>query len=117
MQAFFSRHPFRRQRELQFGKPREQIWTAGYERVVVRCGTHRVKSLNSQASRVNATMYVRNFASAGDELVILDVERMWRVKLAQTFINPARFEDDRLNESIMGWVRIEFLKYVACIYC
>jgi hypothetical protein len=108
MQAFFSRHPFRRQRELQFGKPREQIWTAGYERVVVRCETHRVKPLNSQASRVNATMYVLNFARAGDELVILEVERMWRMKLAQTLINPARFEGDRLDENIMGWSRSNF---------
>jgi hypothetical protein len=83
----------------------------------VRCETHRVNSSNSHAFRVNATMYVVNFARAGDELVILDVERMWRVKLAQTFINPARFEDDRLDENIMGWVKIEFLKYVACIYC
>jgi gluconolactonase len=69
------------------------IWTAEYEGVVVRNPQGKVLGLfNSQAYSVNATTHVANFALAGDELIILDVGRMWSVKLAKTVIDPVRFE-------------------------
>lgn len=70
-----------------------RIWTAEYEGVVVRNAQAKVLGLfNSQAFSVNQTQHVANFALAGDTLVLLDVQRLWTVKLAQTVISPGRFE-------------------------
>ena len=64
-----------------------RIWTAEYEGVVVRTPTGKVLGLfNSEAFSVNQTQHVANFALAGDTLVILDVQRLWTVKLAQTVV-------------------------------
>lgn len=69
------------------------VWTAEYEGVVVRSPQGKVLGVfNSQAYSVNATTHVANFALAGDELIILDVERMWSVKLARAVIDPARYQ-------------------------
>jgi gluconolactonase len=63
------------------------IWTAEYEGVVVRNHEGRVLGLfNSQAYGVNATTYVANFALAGDVLIILDVGRVWGVKLGSDVV-------------------------------
>ena len=69
-----------------------RIWTAEYEGVVVRNPEGKVLGLfNSQAFSVNQTQHIANFALAGDTLVLLDVQRLWTVKLAQTVISPSRF--------------------------
>jgi gluconolactonase len=70
-----------------------RIWTAEYEGVVVRSARGKVLGLfNSQAFGINATIHVANFASAGDTLLVLDAQRLWSGKLAQTVINLARYE-------------------------
>ena len=68
---------------------RGRVWTAEYEGVVVRSPSGKVLGVfNSFAYSVNATTHVANFALAGNQLVILDVQRIWRVELAQTVISP-----------------------------
>lgn len=69
------------------------IWTAESEGVVVRNPEGKVLGVfNSQAYSANATTHVANFALAGDMLVILDVGRMWGVKLGRTVITAERYE-------------------------
>lgn len=70
-----------------------RIWTAEYEGVVVRNPQGKVLGLiNSEATSVNETQHLANFALAGDTLVLLDVQRLWTVKLAQTIVTPGRFQ-------------------------
>jgi gluconolactonase len=70
-----------------------RIWTAEYEGVVVRSALGKVLGVfNSQAYSTNAATIVANFALAGDQLIILDVERLWSVKLAQTLVSPERYQ-------------------------
>lgn len=67
-----------------------RIWTGEYEGVVVRSAQGKVLGIfNSQAYGLNASAYVTNFALAGDQLVILDVERILSVKLAHAIISQS----------------------------
>jgi hypothetical protein len=47
---------------------------------------------NSEATVAKAGAHLQNFALAGDTLVLLDIQRLWTLKLAQTVVDPARFE-------------------------
>lgn len=70
-----------------------RIWTAEAEGVVVRSPTGKILGVfNSQAYSVSPSTVVANFALAGDTLIILDVERLWSVQLAQTLVSPWRFQ-------------------------
>lgn len=69
-----------------------RIWTGEYEGIVVRSSQGKVLGVfNSKASIGDQTQHLANFALAGDTLVILDVQRLWTVKLAQIVITPGRF--------------------------
>lgn len=77
-----------------------RIWTGESEGVVVRNAEGRVLGLfNAEALLIEGGMGdgtygipITNFALAGDTLVILAVQRIWTVKLAETLIDPSRFE-------------------------
>lgn len=68
-----------------------RVWTAETEGVVVRSEGGKVLGVfNNGAITGNASFVMENFALAGDTLVILDMERIWTVKLAQTVMTPER---------------------------
>lgn len=71
-----------------------RIWTAEYEGIVVRSSSGQVLGvfnkeaiLGSAEPRIEMT----NFAIAGDTLVLLAVDRVFSVKLAEVVIDRARF--------------------------
>lgn len=71
-----------------------RVWTAETEGVVVRNARGKVIGLfNNQAITGNATFVMENFALAGDMLVILDMQTIWTVKLAETVITAERCND------------------------
>jgi gluconolactonase len=71
-----------------------RVWTAETEGVVVRNVRGKVIGLfNNQAITGNASLVIENFALAGDTLVILDMQTIWTVKLAETVITAGRCND------------------------
>lgn len=70
-----------------------RIWTGEYEGVVVRNPDGKVIGLfNSEATVAPPGAHLQNFALAGDTLVLLDIQRLWTLKMAETLVNPRRFE-------------------------
>ena len=71
----------------------DRIWTGEFEGVVMRNAQGKVLGLsNSEATVAKPGTYLQNFALAGDTLVLLDIQRLWTLKLAQTVVSPDRFE-------------------------
>ena len=67
----------------------DRIWSGEYEGVVVRNSQGKVLGLfNSEAISSNGGTHIANFALAGDTLVLLDMQRLWTLKLAQTVVSP-----------------------------
>ena len=67
----------------------DRIWSGEYEGVVVRNSQGKVLGLfNSEAISAKGGTHIANFALAGDTLVLLDMQRLWTLKLAQTVISP-----------------------------
>jgi gluconolactonase len=70
----------------------DRIWTGEFEGVVVRNAQGKVLGLfNSEATVAKPGTHLQNFALAGDTLVLLDIQRLWTLKLAQTVVDPRRF--------------------------
>jgi gluconolactonase len=66
----------------------DRIWTGEYEGVVVRNPRGKVLGLfNSEAIGAKRGTHIANFALAGDTLVLLDMQRLWTLKLAQTVVS------------------------------
>ena len=66
-----------------------RVWTGEYEGVVVRNVNGKVIGLfNSEVFDDDPSEQVRNFALAGDTLVLLEQTRIWTVKLAQQVVAP-----------------------------
>ena len=71
----------------------DRIWTGEYEGIVVRNAQGKVLGLfNSEATVATPGTHLQNFALAGDTLVLLDIQRLWTLKLAQRVVSPGRFE-------------------------
>jgi gluconolactonase len=71
----------------------DRIWTGEFEGVVVRNSLGKVLGLfNSEATVAKPGTQLHNFALAGDTLVLLDIQRLWTLKLAQRVVGPQRFE-------------------------
>jgi len=69
-----------------------RVWTGEYEGIVVRNAKGKVIGVfNSETSLASQEVPIANFALAGDTLVMLDVQRVWVVKLAQTVVAPGRY--------------------------
>lgn len=71
-----------------------RIWTAEYEGIVVRNSFGKVIGLfNKEYILGSPTPKVEmaNFALAGDTLVLLAVDRVYTVKLAEEVLSPARY--------------------------
>jgi gluconolactonase len=67
----------------------DRICTGEYEGVVVRNSQGKVLGfVNSEAISANGGTHIANFALAGDTLVVLDMQRLWTLKLARTVVSP-----------------------------
>ena len=71
-----------------------RVWTAEYEGIVVRNSVGKVIGLFNKevilGSR-NPEVEMANFALAGDTLVLLAVDKVYTVKLAETVMSADRF--------------------------
>ncbi|OCL06107.1 calcium-dependent phosphotriesterase [Glonium stellatum] len=69
-----------------------RVWTGESEGVVVRNKKGKVIGIfNSEVTLENPSPPLENFALAGDTLVMLDLQKIWTVKLAQTVVAPSRY--------------------------
>ena len=71
-----------------------RVWTAEYEGVVVRNPTGKVIGVFNKEVFLGTsepTVEMTNFALAGDTLVVLAVDKVFTVKLAETVIDAGRF--------------------------
>jgi gluconolactonase len=81
-------------------KDRGRIWTGESEGVVVRSPKGRVLGIfNSENLLIEGgfgegdyDILLANFAFAGDTLLVLALQRIWTVKLAEVLVDPKRFE-------------------------
>ncbi|OCK82016.1 hypothetical protein K432DRAFT_441903, partial [Lepidopterella palustris CBS 459.81] len=72
-----------------------RVWTGEGEGVVVRNAAGKVIGLFNwevlMSEKLRSTgQVIANFALAGDSLIVLAVDRAWKVKLAQVVVSPAR---------------------------
>ncbi|KAL2825102.1 hypothetical protein BJY01DRAFT_256343 [Aspergillus pseudoustus] len=71
-----------------------RIWTAEYEGIVVRSPAGQVLGLFNKQVILGSTqpqIELTNFALAGDTLVVLAVDRVFKVRLAEVVIDAGRF--------------------------
>lgn len=71
-----------------------RVWTAEYEGIVVRNSFGKVIGVfNKEVILGSPTPKVEmaNFAIAGDTLVLLAVDKVYTVKLAEEVISPSRY--------------------------
>ncbi|CAM6119590.1 unnamed protein product [Calypogeia fissa] len=69
-----------------------RIWTAESEGIVVRNPRGKVIGVfNAETLLASQDVPMANFALAGDTLVVLALQRLWTMKLAQTVISPDRY--------------------------
>lgn len=69
-----------------------RVWTGESEGIVVRNPRGKVIGVfNAEILLANPTPPIANFALAGDTLVVLAIQRLWILKLAQTVVSPERY--------------------------
>lgn len=70
-----------------------RIWTGESEGIVVRSPSGKVIGVfNAETLLASPDVPIANFALAGDTLVVLAVQRLWTLKLAQMVVSRERYQ-------------------------
>lgn len=70
-----------------------RVWTGESEGIVVRKSSGKVIGVfNAETLLQSQDFPIANFALAGDTLVVLAIQRLWTLKLAQTVVSADRYQ-------------------------